>query len=373
MEHIVLVMAAVFALFMLGHVVPASCGLRRINRSPETKPAVGVSVVKPVKGLDADVWNNFRSFCEQDYKGPYEIIFSLQDKSDPALPLLYKLKEKYSGVDIKIIVNPVKEGLTGKSSNLLYGARMARHPYLVFSDADMYVEKDFITKIVAPLLDHKVGLVSALPVHVDPKGLWALVYQLQLNGTVLAQWLPYAGIFKLGVAGGTIAVRRDVLDEIGGIEAFGGYVAEDVKIGQMVVEAGYEVRVGPPVISPVGAKSYEDAVSLLARGALIYRRMLHTALEIPFMVVAYFYGVAGIGYLLTGMPEYLYAFLVHLGGKMLTMFLVTRRAGTGGKEALVLPVMDAVFLWTYIRIVVQGTLSWRGITYHVDREGRMIR
>lgn len=368
-----LYMAAAFALLIFCHFFAAAYGLSKSRKIKGSKMPSGATVIKPVKGIDSEAYQNFKSFCEQKLDVPYQLIFSLQDEKDPVLPLLHKLKAQYPHLDIQITINPVKKGFTPKNSNLFHGLKLAKYECLILSDADMWVEPDFISRIASQLYSQeKLGVVSALPVHVRAQGFWASLYLLQLNATILAQWLPYASIFRLGVSGATIAMKKEVLEKIGGIEAFSNYVVEDVRIGLLVKEAGYQVAVGPLIYSPVGPKTREDMVSLLARGAVIYRYMLHTALELPYLVVAYFYLLLIILGIFTANPTYFLAAAVHLGGKILTGALIARAAGTSGKVAFLLPILDVIFVYVYFQTLHKGTLTWRGIIYQVDEEGRML-
>lgn len=367
-----IVIATVFGVGILLHFFAFAYGLYRIRKIEGGCEPQGISVIKPVKGVDEDAYENFRSFCCQNLSVPYELIFALQDPEDPALPLIKKLVREYPEVDIRITVNPVKHPLTGKCSNLYYGIQLAKYDCLVLSDADMRVDPDFISRLTSHLYGEGLGLVSALPIHVAAKGFWAMIYMLQLNATVLAQWLPWASVFKLGVAGGTVAIKREVLEQIGGIEAVGDYVVEDVQLGFLVKEAGYGIAIGPELYSPVGAKTKEDAISLMARGAIIYRRMLHIALEIPYLLVAYFYLPLLLAGLVMMSPHLLWAAAIHLGFKMLTGFLISRKAGTSGVEAIYIFITDCLFLYIYVRLIISGDLTWRGITYQVDQKGRRL-
>lgn len=372
MENFILILALIFFILILAHYFAALYALRKMKKHPKAQDyQPGVSAIKPVKGLDENARENFRSFLLQEYGGPYQIIFSLQDDNDPALPLLYELKEEFAHLDIKILVNPVRQGLTGKGSNLYYGVESADYPIIIFSDADVCVHKNFIANIISPLKHKRIGLTSALTFHTRAKGFWALLYQLKINTTLIATWLPYATIFKVGVSGGTVAIKREVLDRIGGVESFGCYLVEDVKLGLLVNEAGYRIKIMESIVSPVGRKSYHDLMGFLGRGAVIYRKMLPNYLEAPYIAGVYFYLLPLFLYIPTGSGAYLAAFLLHLFGKMLTGFLVSRRAGTTGVEALFVIIMDALFLSTYILLLRKGTLAWRGIEYEVDSAGKI--
>jgi len=350
-------------------------GLGAMRRFPPPLPGElpGVSVIKPIKGADPETYLCLESFCRQRYPGPYEIVFSLQDPEDPALPLLERLRRNYPEVRMKITVNPVRRGMSGKTSNLFYGVKEASHPYLVFSDADMRAEPDFVHRLVSPLLTPATGLSAAVPVHTSGRGLWALLYQLQLNVTILAQWLPWAKVLPLGVSGGTLALPRSVLEEIGGVEAFGGFLLDDVKIGLLVREAGYRIELGPALEASVGEKAPVDVISLLSRGAAIYRFMLGALLTVTYLLGAYFYLPVWLVSLVTLSPSIFAIGWLHLGLKTLAFYLISRfLAGSSGREALYTVVLDGLFLFTFAKVSLTRRIHWRGMDYTVDKDGRIV-
>ena len=131
--------------------------------SPRESSAIfpPVSILKPLKGLDDNLFDNLESFCLQDYPA-YEIICSLQDGNDPAYKVVSKIKAKYPGVRITVVVERCTEGLNPKVSNMLPAYRRATHPLVLISDSNVMVEKDYLKRIVPSMKDPEVGLVCNL-------------------------------------------------------------------------------------------------------------------------------------------------------------------------------------------------------------------
>lgn len=371
-EEVIIGAALFCGLLMVAHALAAYLILRR----PAEKNWLcqGVSVIKPIFGLDTGAEANLRSFLEQDYPGPWEIIFSLQDPRDPALPLIHRLIREYPQRNIRLLINPVRPGFTGKTSNLYYGTEAARYPLLVWSDADMRAAPDFLRRLVAPLEDPQVGMVAAVPVHRGGHGLWDTLYRLQLNATILAQWVPYVTLLPIGVSGGTLALRREVVEAIGGVMAFANYLLDDVRVGLLVRQAGYRIAIGPLLEAPVGGKSRDDLISLVNRGAVIYHLMLGGLLEYVYLLVAYLYWPMLILAIVFLKPAVLLTAAIHLLAKSATAWLLHRSIvkSPGWAEAAAVPVLDAIFLYLLALQGHQHRISWRGITYSVDREGRLV-
>jgi ceramide glucosyltransferase len=223
---------------------------------PAASPA-SVSVLKPVKGVDPDAYDNFASFCRQHYPD-YEILFGVADPDDPAVAVIERLRTDFPQCKIRIIQTsgpptPPRcvrgsDGKRGsdfcnpKSASLHELADRAAGDLLVISDADIRAAPDYLRRVTAPLQDPKVGAVTcpyaSLPADVLPSRLGALY----LDG----EFLPSA-IFAheaLGVRvglGATIAVRRTDLTRAGGYAAVADFLADDYHIVARIARLGYHV------------------------------------------------------------------------------------------------------------------------------------
>src|SRR5258708_1540282 len=118
-----------------------------------------VTIAKPLYGLEPSLYENLRSFCEQDYP-EYEVIFAVRNQNDPAAAVVRQLLADCPGVSASLVVEPRALGTNLKVSNLIAIARSAKHDLLVVADSDMRVGKDYLRAVVAPFADPRVGAVT---------------------------------------------------------------------------------------------------------------------------------------------------------------------------------------------------------------------
>ncbi|MEP7051745.1 MAG: glycosyltransferase, partial [Pseudomonadota bacterium] len=118
-----------------------------------------VTLLKPVYGLEKKLLTNLRSACLQDYP-QYQVVYSVQRRNDPALPLLLQLQNEFGAEKVAVVHSRANVGLNGKINNLAGALPHARHDLLVISDSDVLLRPDFLRRIVAPLADPEVGAVS---------------------------------------------------------------------------------------------------------------------------------------------------------------------------------------------------------------------
>jgi ceramide glucosyltransferase len=212
-------------------------------RKPASAPQhlFAVSILKPLKGTDPEMYENFRSHCLQDYP-EFEIIFGVSQPDDPAIELVEQLKSEFPQRAIRLVTCSKQLGTNTKVSNLVQMLPHARYDHLIVNDSDIRVEPDYLGRVLAPLADPRTGLVTCLYRGVAGSGLGALLEALGIStdfcpGVLVARQLE--GIkFALG---STMALRRRDLAAIGGFEALAGYLADDYHLGQRI--AGLDLRV----------------------------------------------------------------------------------------------------------------------------------
>ena len=216
---------------------------------PRSFPAV--SILKPLKGLDDNLFDNLESFCNQDYP-EYEIIFALQDYNDPAYQIAKKMKDKYPGMDISIIVKQCDDGLNPKVNNLIPAYGIAKHPLILISDSNVMVDGNYLREIVKPISDPEVGLVSNLIKGVGGRSVGAVLENLHMNSFVLGSVCFLDKFLKMPcVIGKSMLMKREDLEEIGGLTAVKDVLAEDYLIGKMMREKGKKVVLSPYLIRNV--------------------------------------------------------------------------------------------------------------------------
>ena len=213
------------------------------------RPTQPVSVLKPLRGTDPEMYESFRSQCLQDYP-EYEIIFGVSDANDPAIQLVEQLKAEFPHHAIRLMICPEKLGNNIKVSNLAHIVRQAHHEYLIVNDSDIRVEPDYLRRVLAPLTDPKIGLVTCLYRGVANSTLGSRLESLGIStdfsaGVLVAQNIEHGIRFGLG---STLAFRRHDLQAIGGFEALVDYLADDYQLGSRIASLGLKVELSDVVV-----------------------------------------------------------------------------------------------------------------------------
>lgn len=227
--------------------------LETSERFPPLVVAPGVSVLKPVHGLEPRLRENLESYFQQDYP-KYELLFCARYASDPALAVASELAAQYPHVPVRIVTCGEPPGANAKLHSLATMFDAAAHPIMIFSDSDVYAAPSYIRDVTAPLSDRKVGVTNCLYRGVPLGGVWSLLAALGMTiempaGVLIARMLEGMK-FALGP---TLATRRDVIETIGGLRQFQDYCAEDFEIGRCAHAAGYRVLLSGHIIDHMSA------------------------------------------------------------------------------------------------------------------------
>jgi ceramide glucosyltransferase len=338
----------------------------KLNASNEFLPPI--SNLKPVRGLDPDAYENFASFCRQDYP-KYEILFCVGDTSDPALPVLQKLIVDFPQTQIRIVIGSGREATNDKVAKLARLVAEAAHEHLVISDSDVRVEPTYLRRLVAPLANAGTGAVTCFYVPGEEKT-W--VQRLQDVGMlsdfypgILVAWQLDGVKFALGP---TIATTRSYLQEFGGYASIENKPADDLLIGRLIAEHGREVVLLPYTI--VTVPDYQSLRELFFKRLRWITVMRHMR---P-------WGHVGLIFTL-GLPWSLLAVAiaptatvaaVYLGGYFLVRCILTllvgssglKQPGVWGKLALI-PVWDAMASLIWLASFTRRSIRWRGHDYFI--------
>jgi ceramide glucosyltransferase len=186
-----------------------------------------VTILKPLSGDEHDLACNLRSFCQQDYP-QHQIVFGVQKTDDSALPIIRAIISEFPHLDIQLVIDDTQQSENMKVANLQNMLPAAKYDYLVIADSDMRVRPDYLSDIVPPLLDDKVGVVTCLYRGMSRGNIWSDLGSMQLNYNFMPQAM-LGEILKIGNGcfGATMALRRTVLESIGGLKAIGPVFADD--------------------------------------------------------------------------------------------------------------------------------------------------
>lgn len=351
----------------------SAAAFRRGVRTAQADYAPPVSILKPLKGADPEMYESFRSHCLLDYP-EYEIIFGVSDPQDAALELVSKLCKEFPARAIRTIVCRENLGTNTKVSNLAQMVREARHEYLVVNDSDIQVEPDYLRRVMAPLAEPQVGLVTCLYRGIPNETFGSRLESLGIStdfcpGVLVARQLE--GI-KFGL-GSTLAFRRNDLQAIGGFEILADYLADDYQLGRRIADKGLKVELSDVVVDTFLPRySLSEFFSHQLRWARTIRD-------------SRFWGYVGLG-VTFGVPWALLTLIAARGAAwawgLLALTLVTRLAVAMfvGKsvlkdhfvsKALVLGlVRDLVALLVWVLSFAGHTVKWRGKTFRL-RDGKL--
>jgi ceramide glucosyltransferase len=230
----------------------------RRRRLPAFAP--GVSILKSLKGLDPGMIEAFRTHCRQTYAGEYELLFGVSSLNDPAALAVAQLKAEFPARAIQLVACPLSLGANGKVSTLVQLAAHGRFDYLLINDSDIAVSPRYLERVMACFApspaatsakpSREVGMVTALyrgRAHgTIPSRLEALGIATDFQAGVLLSRLIERGL-HYGL-GSTLAVSRNALDSIGGLQALVNHLADDYELGARIDQAGYRVELSPEVV-----------------------------------------------------------------------------------------------------------------------------
>jgi ceramide glucosyltransferase len=268
--------AAIFGLALIALNL-VSIGTAMLRARPPRKPlaspspAPAVSIVRPVCGLD-----NFyedalgSSFCI-DYPN-YEVIFCIARAGDPAVPVVERLINTHPRVPAQLIIGDETISANPKLNNCVRGWDAARHDWIILSDANVLMPRDFVQRLLASW-KKRTGLVCSMPIGSRPRNFWAELECAFLN-TYEARWQYCAEALGMGFAQGkSMLCRRDIIEAGGGIRALASDIIEDAAATKLVRRQGLGVHlVGSPFEQPLGSRAFREVLMRQLRWARTRRK-----------------------------------------------------------------------------------------------------
>jgi ceramide glucosyltransferase len=240
------------------------------NALPASDRAPGVSLVRPLCGVENYVEETLGSAFELDYPC-YEIVFCVASTQDAVVPLVKRLMAAHPGVPARLLFGNETISDNPKLNNCFKGWRAAVHEWVVLADSNVFMPPDYIQRLMSAWRSD-TGLVCSPPVGCRPEGFWAELECAFLN-TYQARFQYTADTMGFGFAQGkTMLWRRNVLERAGGIRALASELAEDAASTKAVRGAGLRVRlVDAPFEQPLGYRSAGDVWRRQVRWARLRR------------------------------------------------------------------------------------------------------
>ena len=218
-----------------------------------------VSILKPVRGLDRGAYENFASFCRQDYP-EYEILFAATEENDPAVSVIRQLMRDFPDRPIRLFIGVERTGANDKVAKLCRLAREARHSLLVITDSDVRVAPDYLRDVAALFADPRVGAVTALYRALEAPSFGAALDAVSAAASFAPSALVARTLEGLKFTmGSTMATTRERLAEIGGFEALLDLHSDDYEFGRRIAARGYRVELAPkPVDMEFPSETFGD-------------------------------------------------------------------------------------------------------------------
>ena len=356
---------------------------RGVRRAKGAGYSPAVSILKPVKGVDARMYAGLESHCRQEYGGEFEIVFGVSSLEDLAVAEVERLRREFPGVAIKLVECRERLGTSGKVSNLVQMLREARYEHVLVNDSDIFVGPRYLERVMGSFADARVGMVTApyLGRAMAEAGgrvtVWSRLEALGISTDFMAGVLTarkLEGGIRFGL-GSTLATTKTALGLAGGLEGLLESLADDYEMGARIAAAGYRVELSDEVVETTvpayGLRGFWEHQMRWARSTRDSRRWGYVGLGMTYAVPWALMTVVASGLAL-------WSFSL-LSVVVLARVAVALSVGVGIlrdeqvlRDIWLLPVRDcfglAVWAWSF----AGDTVVWRGDRFRL-RDGRLER
>lgn len=344
------------------------------RREPEVSARLpSIAVLKPLYGEDEQLEENLRSFCEQDYPN-FEVVFGVHDARDPAAEIARRVVAAFPDRARLVTGNGTPDSGNRKVANLTRIAAGVSQEIVVLADADMRVSPDYLQALAAPFEDDRVGAVTCLYAGRSARNLLSQLAAMYVNEQFAPSVLVANAMEPLQYAfGATIAVRRSVLERIGGFAALAGHVADDHLLGQLVTELGLDVRLSRYVVENVMHE--RDFAGMWSR-ELRWSRTIRSVRPLghAFSVVTFGVPLALLAAVVAPGPRSSALLATSIVLRLLLQSEANAAFGvqTKAASALLAPLRDVLSLSVWAAAFFDRRVVWRGQQLQLDAEGQII-
>jgi len=299
MQYVLCVLAAFCAVGTIGHLFSCAAGAAFLFRGRRHRGVAGfvppVTVLKPVRGLGEGDEENFRSFFRLDYP-EYEILFLVHEDAgeDPSIPCIRRLIAENPGVKARILRTSVRTAVHEKVNNYLEGIEKAAHGVICITDADAYVDRDYLRRGVKPLSDPSVGLVTSLQTMNGFRCAATAFEGIPQNYDGLIYFLAAYAVGRMNsIYGHSVIFRKDDFRRVGAEEEIRDHILDDIALGiAFVIKGGLRVEIAPPVVhTRYPRASWRKVMAHILRWRRFQRAKTATTIALVFYFVT-FWGIA---------------------------------------------------------------------------------
>ncbi len=343
----------------------------RRRRTPAPTAALAITVLRPLFGDEPELYQNLASVCAQTYSGPVQTIHGAREASDAALTVARQVKGDWPDRDIDVVSNPALHGTNRKISNLINLSAQAHGEVVVIADSDVRFPPEAFNAIAAALEQPKVGLIYCLYRGRPTASLWSSLAAMDINIRFAPSVVVGQALGANPCLGPAMALRADILKEIGGLERLADYLADDYELGRAVRQAGYRVACPQLVIDHVFPETSFKEVFV---HELRWSRTVRLVQPAGYFgsLIMHFLALALIGAAFTGFST---PALIMLGGlagfRLIQAYILCRLMGVAPRDLWLFPMRDLLSFAVFVAGAFGNRIEWRGVRSDVARDGTM--
>jgi ceramide glucosyltransferase len=350
-----------------------------------------VALICPCKGAEPGLEDNLTALTQFDYAN-YEIYFSLATSLDPAVKVIERVKAA-SQRPVHIVVAGPPEGCGEKVHNLKRAVETLPEKFevLAFTDSDVRLPRNWLTKLVVPLQDPRVGASTTyrwiLPSGRLGAGAFASALASAWNASVATMLGRVRDNFCWG--GGT-AIRRKNFDDIEASEAWSGAVSDDFALTRALEGAGKSIVFCPECMAPTlhpwtgtSLLEFTNRQIVITRVYSFRRWALGAAAHLGYSLTLIYAAFVVMATLVSGDPWiqlFLMAMVIPLlaaaKGAMRTMAIwdilpawKTKLNEWSWVWTILAPVVPFLFAWNFLSSLLTKRIRWRTIRYELVSPG----
>ncbi|KAJ9125648.1 hypothetical protein QFC22_000610 [Naganishia vaughanmartiniae] len=385
---------------------------RGVTEIPSAESLPGVTIIRPLRGLDPNLYYNLESTLALDYpKERYEVIFALQRENDQALDVVRRLMEKYRDVDMRVITTTEPIGVNPKINNIYNPIDQAKYDILWVLDATISVTKRSLLDSVAALISREDPTTRPDAEHSsllynmsDKKEPSDPAFSAEASGVGLVHHVPFAWVpeksfgsrleqaylnsthakMYLAILQSPSPTLRASPNPPTGIAAFSPYLPEDNMIASGIMhQLKLKHRITPDLaldcLGPVDVKAY---IARRIRWIRVRRRMVLAATLVEPLTESLLLGaLASWAFrILFGISSILFFLMHEIAWLMVDLRVMKALKGEGlqgvgefleffaawvCREALALPI--------WLRAIIGDKVNWRGVTYKIHPSGEAVK
>jgi ceramide glucosyltransferase len=349
--------------------IAAAIRHKKTVRQTALSGAVGISILKPLSGMDEGLEANLRSYFEQDYV-PFEILFAVRNEFDASVRLVRQLMREFPGIPAQLVITGEPPYPHAKVYSLKCMFDRARYDLIAMCDSDVRVSRDFLSSIAADFQHQNLGLVTCPYRAVSGHSFWSRLEAVGMNTDF------HAGLFtavmmegKKFAVGPTIVARRSVLDAVGGIERVKDYISEDYMLGRIASDEGFGVGFSSCVIEHrIGSEGMLQNFAHRVRWARTTRRSRQWG-----YIGQFFTHPLPVTALLCLLWHAFWPMLlVSALLRIIAAWMVSVRILGAKVPWLLLPVQDLFGFAFWVAGFFGRSVIWRGQRYLLNRDGTVL-